>query len=267
MLLVPALNVRSARGPAYDSDALAYCRASGATDRKAISDFVRGVKNLGLWNNMVCWPLRSTQNAGTGTTAYSLGGLGTFNGTLVNGPTWGANGITFVRASSQRATTTLANRVDEDTFVAAVGQSTSVDTVLFSSRLGNGGSEVWAPVGSGLSLIARNFSGGTANALVNLVWPTAGTLAYVAANFGTRNTDKAFTEGSVNAANYISSTAAGSGGLSIGGFWTIGGYDTFPVYTGLVAFCCTIRGNVTQNQNAAFNTLYKQTLGTGLGLP
>jgi hypothetical protein len=42
---------------------------------------------------MVCWPLRSSQNAGTGTTAYSLGGLGTFDGTLVDGPTWGADGI------------------------------------------------------------------------------------------------------------------------------------------------------------------------------
>jgi hypothetical protein len=106
MLLVPALNVRSARGPAYDSDALAYCRVSGATDRKAISDFVRGVKNLGLWNDMVCWPLRSTQNAGTGTTAYSLGGLGAFNGTLVNGPTWSADGI-VVAANTRKITTSF----------------------------------------------------------------------------------------------------------------------------------------------------------------
>jgi hypothetical protein len=42
---------------------------------------------------MVCWPLRSSQNAGTGTTAYSLGGVGTYNGSLVNGPTWGPNGV------------------------------------------------------------------------------------------------------------------------------------------------------------------------------
>jgi hypothetical protein len=266
MILAPTLTLNALRGPSVDPDVAAFAAASGATDVAALSAFVKGVKDLGLWESMVCWPLRSTQNAGTGTTVYSLGGQGVHNATLINGPTWGANGITFVRASSQKATTTLANRVDEDTFVAAVGQS-SADTVLFSSRLGNGGSEVWAPVGSGLSLIARHFTGGTANALVNLVGPAAGALMYVAANFGTRNTDKAFTEGSVNAANYISSTAAGSGGLSIGGFWTIGGYGTLPNYTGLVAFCCTIRGNVTQTQNAAFNTLYKQTLGTGLSLP
>ena len=79
----------------FDSDARAFVNTSGATERAAINHFVKGVKRLGLWSSMVCWPLRSTQNAGTGSTAYSLGGMGTYNGTLVNGPTWGADGITF----------------------------------------------------------------------------------------------------------------------------------------------------------------------------
>lgn len=84
--------------PAYDADASAYFTTAGVTNtagRQQISRFVTGIKDLGLWNNMVCWPLRSSQNAGTGTTAYSLGGLGTYNGTLTNGPTWGSNGIVF----------------------------------------------------------------------------------------------------------------------------------------------------------------------------
>jgi hypothetical protein len=78
-----------------DSDVLAFIAASGATDIEGLDAFVKGVKNLGLWESMVAWPLRSSQNAGTGTTAYSLGGLGTFNGTLVGGPAWTADGITF----------------------------------------------------------------------------------------------------------------------------------------------------------------------------
>jgi hypothetical protein len=84
--------------PAYDADASAYFTTAGVTNtagRQQISRFVTGIKDLGLWSSMVCWPLRSSQNAGTGTTAYSLGGLGTYNGTLTNGPTWGADGITF----------------------------------------------------------------------------------------------------------------------------------------------------------------------------
>ena len=82
----------------FDPDALRYFATAGVTDatgRSQINTFVRGIKSLGLYNNMVAWPLRSTQNAGTGTTAYSLGGLGVYNGTLTNGPTWGTGGVTF----------------------------------------------------------------------------------------------------------------------------------------------------------------------------
>jgi hypothetical protein len=60
---------------------------------KQINKFVVGVKKLGLWNSMVSWPMRSIHNAGTGSTVYSLGGRGVFNGTMVNGPVWGQNGI------------------------------------------------------------------------------------------------------------------------------------------------------------------------------
>ena len=71
------------------------CAITAALPRQQIRDFAQGINQLGLWNSMVCWPLRSSQNAGTGTTAYSLGGLGTFNGTLVGGPSWGTDGITY----------------------------------------------------------------------------------------------------------------------------------------------------------------------------
>jgi hypothetical protein len=82
----------------WELDTQAYinvCNITAALPRQQIYEFARGVNNLGLWNSMVCWPLRSSQNAGTGTTAYSLGGLGTFNGTLVGGPVWTSDGITF----------------------------------------------------------------------------------------------------------------------------------------------------------------------------
>jgi hypothetical protein len=73
---------------AFDSDAAAFFATAGVTDATAktqINSFVKGIKDLGLWSSMVCWPLRSSQNAGTGTTAYSLGGYGTIQ--------WDANWI------------------------------------------------------------------------------------------------------------------------------------------------------------------------------
>lgn len=59
---------------------------------KQINKFVIGIKKLGLWDTMVCWPMRSIHNAGTGTTVYSLGGLGIYNGTMVNSPMWQPDG-------------------------------------------------------------------------------------------------------------------------------------------------------------------------------
>jgi len=87
----------------WQLDTQAYlntCNISAALPRQQIRDFAKGVNDLGLWDSMVCWPLRSSQNYGSGTTAFSLGGLGRFDGTLVNDPVWGSDGITFATSSS-----------------------------------------------------------------------------------------------------------------------------------------------------------------------
>lgn len=101
------------------------CNITATTPRQQIRDFAAGVNALGLWNNMVCWPLRSSQNAGFGSTAYSLGGLGAFDGTLVNAPGWTADGIAFANASSQHITTTYTTDISTaDTVIGAVGKLT-----------------------------------------------------------------------------------------------------------------------------------------------
>lgn len=97
-------------GRKWQLDTQAYlnvCNISAPLPRQQIRDFAKGVDDLGLWDSMVCWPLRSSQNYGAGLTAFSLGGLGTFNGTLTNGPTWGADGITFATSSSVRRNTNI----------------------------------------------------------------------------------------------------------------------------------------------------------------
>jgi hypothetical protein len=118
-----------------DSDARTFCQVSNAQDRAAINFFVKGIKNLGLYDDMVCWPLRSAQNAGTGSTAYSLGGLGVYNGTLVNGPTWGVDGLSFAKTSSQyMEATTATSSPSSYLFGAVVKMQTSGfgGSVIFS---------------------------------------------------------------------------------------------------------------------------------------
>jgi hypothetical protein len=85
-----------------DGDAyLTRANVNDAVGRCEVLWFTRGMKALNLWNNTVCWPTRSYQNAGTGSTVFSLGGLGIFNGTAFNSPTWGADGLTFNQTSGQ----------------------------------------------------------------------------------------------------------------------------------------------------------------------
>jgi hypothetical protein len=91
-------------GGGLDKDTIAFAaRVKAGSGRiilteplKQINKFVIGAKKLGLWDSIVCWPMRSIHNAGTGSTVYSLGGLGTYNGTLINGPTWGRDGLFFL---------------------------------------------------------------------------------------------------------------------------------------------------------------------------
>lgn len=68
-------------------------------DINSVSDFVKGLKILNLWGNIVFWPLRSAQNAGAGDIIYSLGGFGRFDATKTSGISWQANGLLANTAS------------------------------------------------------------------------------------------------------------------------------------------------------------------------
>ena len=98
MYLGLGLRLGSGTFAGFDADAAAYFDRAGVTDATAksqINAFVKGIKDLGLWSSIVSWPLRSSQNSESGTTIYSLGGLGTFNGTLVNSPTRASDFMVF----------------------------------------------------------------------------------------------------------------------------------------------------------------------------
>lgn len=78
-----------------DSDVQAFKEDSGATDLFGLNALTKYLKGEGLYNNSVIYPMKSAQNAGSGSTVYGLGGLTTNDMTLVNSPTWGSTGITY----------------------------------------------------------------------------------------------------------------------------------------------------------------------------
>ena len=260
MILAPTLTLNTlARG--YDADATAFAAASGATDVAALSAFVKGVKELGLWSNMVCWPLRSSQNAGTGTTAYSLGGLGTYNGTLTNGPTWGANGLTntfthsaFGSASDQHASSSLF-------FSSPLRGAISVTNPVYDGLQGgrffsptNGPCMDGYAFAGAFRALPSGFQYGSGR--VAGQWNFAGTGFKSSTNWFAANAS--YTESATGAAGTQTVGFFPVGSPSASGFGQVATYAFAMAYDGV---------EFTSAMYAAVRALYKTTLGTGLGLP
>ena len=79
----------------------AYGRELTGADIVDLDNFIAGLKQLNLLQNIIVYPLRSQHNIGSTSTVLSFGGIGKFDGLSINSPTWGLSGINFTAASSQ----------------------------------------------------------------------------------------------------------------------------------------------------------------------
>lgn len=265
----------SPRLAAFDPDALAYFTTAGITDNTAktqINGFVKGIKDLGLWSSMVSWPLRSSQNAGTGTTAYSLGGLGTYNGTLTNGPTWGENGIIFDGSDDYIITGVEVSDYPAGVSILSVfnAQTDTQDFSMFFGDEGDGGSGrhfcMIRRAGSANQVqIVTNFSGGGVNSAQNI---TFGQFNQVHARVVAPNNFI-----SVNTANETSATGSGTftitpiteDRIGFGARRKATTPDFFAKMTASFGALFSIGTSASQMQSV--KSIYKSTLGQGLGLP
>jgi len=245
-----------------DADASAYIARAGVTDatgQQQINDFVVGVKNLGLYNNMVAWPLRSTQNAGTGVTAYSLGNLGTFDGTLTNGPTWGTGGVTFDGVDDY-IDTTLGTVQPELTAISV----TTPSATTFAGEITKSGSTVNREFELvQLSSFSRLITTG-GDGLNVVVGPaiTTSVCKFVCARMGTSFRRLRKNNGSDTVD--VGSTRA-SVGLNVRiGAYTAASLAPFP---GVIHSSIIFNKALTDSETSSMYTLYSTTLGSGLGLP
>ena len=237
---------------AFDPDASAYFVRAGVTDATAkiqINLFVKGTKDLGLWNDMVCWPLRSTQNSGTNT-AYSLGGLGIYDGTLVNSPSWGVDGITFTSASSQTITLPNITISKTDLILATCQAATSgnLRTIEFFNTIDASG--IWAGFGGAYFWDCRS-TAGTLNRLSGGITPTSRIFTH---GIASASGSSFFVNGTSILSNAVSSTNASMSNFKIN-------HNAGNGNIAFAMFSQSITGN------ASLYNLYKTTLGDGFGLP
>jgi hypothetical protein len=237
------------------------CNISDSTPRQQIRDFAKGVNDLGLWNSMVCWPLRSSQNYGSGTTAFSLGGLGAYNGTLVNGPTWGVDGVTFPRTGATHisATRPIGSAAADAYSVFSVHTQLVEDANFRALWLGRDASNdrmFVRTTGDGFG--ASNVAGVSAPANIDGTHSTALTA-------GAGDTGKAIAAYK-DGENTGSATGNATGTNSV---YYIGGLagDATRSFGFPIAFNGAFNLELSSAQVAALHALYRTTLGTGLTLP
>jgi hypothetical protein len=256
----------------FDADAAAYFDRAGvtyATAKQQINAFVVGVKGLGLWNSIVCWPLRSSQNKGTGTTAYSLGGNGTFNGTLTNGPTWGSTGIVFNNTTKQIDVSYSSSFLSMlSSYAVFFCSSTDFNNIHcdIQDGLASGAylqHRFHGQAGFGAAGVAGNTTRAGGNSYPNnnqsrsINLTTFQTSAYSVAS----TSDTTYQDGSVAVSGY--KTGMPTRNPTGTPYILISGNSTYKIHAFQALFSVTL----SDTQNSQLNSLYKTTLGTGLGLP
>ena len=255
----------------YDGDAAAYFTRAGVTDPTAksqISAFVKGLKGLGLWDSMVCWPLRSAQNVGSGATAYSLGGYGTYNGTL-NGtslPTWGTNGITN---SSDGYIRTLFPWSTTHSGLAVYNQSSTagLQTIF---QFGDALAGLAAGRRSNMRLDTNLFLYN--GSYTNYAFGPSSLNAFKMSGYGIVSASSLLGYNDGSTSTISASPVSIAGGTATNNFNILcsggpGGDVLTQYFVGTASFASAFSIQLSSGQNSSFYSLYKTTLGVGLGLP
>jgi hypothetical protein len=137
--------------PTADLGAVGYIGINNITNvsqQNAINDFALGLKTLGIYSTSVFYPLRSSQSIASGTTAYSCGGLGTYNATISTTPTWGSNGISFSGGGTLR----------NDSLATVIRSANAYSTILICSNAATGTINFGVLKGGGSNQTGDNYT-------------------------------------------------------------------------------------------------------------
>lgn len=248
-----------------DVDADAYFARANVTDivgRAEILWFVRGMKALGLYPNMIAWPTRSYQNVGSGLMVYSLGGYSSVTAAATTyGPTWTQEGISFT-AANQVVRTNVGASGNLTAFSVLRPRYISGTTSLFlhNRQSSSGGFSMFIHT-SGLYF--------RSDAKINGSWGVVNTFGTPVANqFACVMFTHNSAAGQITTVNGTDSPlAANIGSLGDGTIGMSIGSDAVSFLNGDIAMSCLINRATTIWERSRIYSLYKQTLGFNLGLP
>ena len=246
-----------------DRDTKAYLKRMAVdgiktpADIYSVNDFVVGLKDLNLWGNLICWPLRANQNAGSGSILYSLGNIGVYNGTLAS-TTWDANGLIF-NGSSSRVSTTLSSITSDHTSISVFRYNSIAGNQAIFAKDDAGSNRQFNHISDGISIAPQIFN--TSFRAIYVGSPSLGSFNYTTLRNSTSLTN-ANNNGSSQTTTTAGTMAAGTANVSIGSL-----SNSSFFFNGVISFAGIINSYISDADRSNFYSLYKITLGKGLALP
>jgi hypothetical protein len=256
----------------------AYGKELNTTDVADIDNFIKGLKQFNLWQNIVCWAMRSQYNIGSGSVLLSLGGFGRYDGSMFNSPAWSNTGIIFNGTSHY----IQFNNPIRSTNINNIGLFSSIDSdaITLGARtiIGSfGGSGTRGPL---FTVAGSSVQGGVSGGIyfdssydgVNTFFPVPGG----SNSTGNTSVPEIVSAGYLDGRRYIEyNNAARSSDSSIAtpgvwnnnSLWRIGARLDGAYFLGSISFSLFSNKGLTANQYTLLNLLYKSTIGKGLGLP
>ena len=250
-----------------------YGRELNLSDVADIDIFIKGCKQLQIWNKMICYPLRSIYNIGFGNTVLSLGGLEQSNGTLVNSPTWSASGLVATYSPSIQTMFSILKKPynnNNSLWLCGAGnggpQQIFWQGFLFQNANTSGGRlAINDGQGSGAQICGQGVSARTSN-LINPYHNSTSFVNTVLTNDTSSSLLRIRILTTVETSASVTTSTLAINNLNriqLNGRWD-GSYNLGVNMT--FAFCAMFAPNI-ESQYSDFNKLYKTTIGKGLGLP
>jgi len=245
------------------------------TDIYSVDQFIRGLKDLGIWVNFVDgWFLRGNQNAGLGSNAYSFRN-GTYNATLINGPVWHGNGINFTTTQYGYS---LINNLDQDVTLVFVGAGNRQAFTGFGQIFGVQIDGVYANNeiriqdagggGTNITLSHRNSSHSSDRFATSISNPLNNSQNYTML-FGSAKINTILSIKNLNTQTSNTGTSAGQGTATLNRMQLNGRWEGSSNALGvnMTSSLCMIFSPQIDFASTSIYDLYKSTAGKELALP
>lgn len=272
LLLLPfAAYPASGVGSKAATDTMAYRNSLqlGAEPTKQMLGFAVAADAIVGWQNLVYWTFRPTQTVAEGTTVQSIGGFGSYPGTLTNGPTWGANGLETNNTGSQHVVTTLEFSYNADStllFAGILSPSASTGRRIFGAPGGSSGAMLYVLTVSNTTESFRNaiFISPTG---LNVNLGATEDLSLTHNFFGSSINSSTTTANWTTIRNERTGVGNWSNPANTQALYILKGQTAPDYWSGSAAFAAYANVTTTAAQLQAMRAAYKRTLGVGLSLP